>query len=81
MVHGNTRVNWLGLAVAFIAVVIAAGNVFAQATPPSAQAKAVGEIKSIEGQSLVLATDDGKSVRFHSRRECGWCGSPRGRQI
>lgn len=32
-----------------------------QATAPSAQAKAVGEIKSISGSNLTLATDDGKS--------------------
>jgi co-chaperonin GroES (HSP10) len=62
MACGNTRVTWLRLAVAFTAVVIAAGNGFAQTSPPSAQGKAVGEIKSVEGQSLVLATDDGKSV-------------------
>jgi transcription antitermination factor NusG len=62
MVHGNTRVNWFRLAVAFAAVVIAAGTGFAQAAPPGGQAKAVGAIKSIEGQSLVLATDDGTSM-------------------
>ncbi len=62
MPHGNTRVNWYRPAAAFLAVVIGASGGFAQAAPPSAQAKAVGEIKSIGGQALVLATDDGKSV-------------------
>ena len=62
MVNRNTSVNWPRVAFAVVAVVIAATNGFAQAAPASAQAKAVGEIKSVGGQGLVLATDDGKSV-------------------
>ena len=48
-------------------VVLALPSVVAQPTPQqpaasSAQAKAVGQIKSIDGSALTLMTDDGKSV-------------------
>ena len=46
--------------------ILSLGAVFAQAVPQQApaaapQGKAVGEIKSISGRSLMLATDDGKT--------------------
>jgi co-chaperonin GroES (HSP10) len=51
------------MTVAVLAVALVAGSGFSQtAVPASATAKAVGEIKSITGGTLVLATDDGKSV-------------------
>lgn len=50
----------------FASVALVSTHAVAQAaqptTAPSAQAKAVGEIKSIGGGTLVLATDDGKSL-------------------
>ena len=42
-------------------VLVAAMSAMAQ-SPAASQAKAVGEIKSLSGGSLVLATDEGKSV-------------------
>ncbi len=63
MMHRSTKANWSRLTVALLAALLAVGNAFAQAsTAPGPQAKAVGEIKSISGGSLVLATDDGKTV-------------------
>jgi len=63
----NTRVNRRVLGVTLMMVALAVNGAFAQASPqtsasPSAQAKAVGEIKSVSGETLVLSTDDGKSV-------------------
>jgi len=60
----NTKVRWLRLVVALFAVGLIAVHANAQAAPPttSAQAKAVGAIKSISGGALVLTTDDGKNI-------------------
>lgn len=62
MSHRNTRVSGIGLLVVIMATLVITGNGFAQATSASAPAKAVGEIKSINGESLTLATDDGKTM-------------------
>ena len=55
----------------------------AQTAPqtPAAQAKAVGQIKSISGDTLTLTTDDGKSVSVSLPMRCGWCESRRARRI
>jgi len=60
MVRGNRRVN-ISASIALITVLTMGQHGFAQAqaTP---QTKAVGEIKSLSGSALTLATDDGKSV-------------------
>ena len=60
--QGNIKVRWILLTIAVVAAALTAGNAFGQTAPAAAQAKAVGEIKSIGGGSLVLATDDGKTV-------------------
>lgn len=62
MSHGNTRVSWRLLLFAIIATLIVTGIGFAQAASPSALAKALGEIKSINGGTLTLASDDGKNL-------------------
>lgn len=61
--QANTKVNWSKLTVAVLAALLGVGSAFAQAAPATtALAKAVGEIKSISGGSLVLSTDDGKTL-------------------
>ncbi len=64
MMKVNTRVHWLRLMVALSACAMFAVDGAAQAAEPGAgaQAKAVGEIKSISAGALVLATDDGKNM-------------------
>ena len=62
MSHGNTRVSGMRLLVVIMATLVIAGNGLAQATPAGAPAKAVGEIKSMSGRNLSLATDDGKTI-------------------
>ncbi|MGA9566847.1 MAG: hypothetical protein WBS19_15080, partial [Candidatus Korobacteraceae bacterium] len=50
-------------AVLLLMAALAATTVAQTAPPtPAAQAKAVGQIKSISGETLTLTTDDGKSV-------------------
>jgi len=60
----NSRVHWSRLIVALMATVLIAvdGTTQAAQSPASAQAKALGEIKSIGAGVLVLATDDGKNM-------------------
>ena len=58
---GSLMRKWLLLVAAILAAAMAAAQAAPQATAPSAQAKAVGEIQSIRGSNLTLATDDGKS--------------------
>ena len=64
MSHGNTRVSWIRPLVALMVTVVMAASGFAQGAAPSPSAKAVGEIKSISGGTLTLATDDGNSIAF-----------------
>src|SRR5271165_460250 len=57
----------IGVCLVLSYVVLSSPSVVAQAAPPqapasSAQAKAVGEIKSISGSTLTLTPDDGKSM-------------------
>jgi len=57
----------IGVCLVLSCVVLSSPSVVAQAAPPqspasSAQAKAVGEIKSISGSTITLTTDDGKNV-------------------
>src|SRR5271166_2743894 len=57
----------IGVCLVLSYVVLSSPSVVAQAAPPqspasSAQAKAVGEIKSISGSTLMLTTDDGKGM-------------------
>jgi len=57
----------IGVCLVLSCVVLSSPSVEAQAAPPqspasSAQAKAVGEIKSISGSTITLTTDDGKNV-------------------
>jgi hypothetical protein len=64
MRKSRTRIpNWLTLlSLLFVAMTLASTTAMAQATQPAtAIAKAVGEIKSVGGTNLLLATDDGKS--------------------
>src|SRR3974390_1435476 len=64
IMQGKRIVRWRRGAVALMTVVALALGAMAQTAPQaaSAQAKAVGEIKSIGGGTLVLSTDDGKSL-------------------
>lgn len=62
MSHTNARVNWKRLLVASMAALVIASTGFAQTQPSTRQAKALGEIKSINGGTLTLATDDGKHL-------------------
>jgi hypothetical protein len=60
MIRANSKRRSLVSALALLAMAWALTATAQTAAPP--QAKAVGEIKSIGGGTLVLATDDGKSV-------------------
>ena len=64
IMQGKRIVRWRRGAVALMTLVALALGAMAQTAPQaaSAQAKAVGEIKSIGGGTLVLSTDDGKSL-------------------
>lgn len=64
MMQVNTRVHWLRLVVVLLVTGLMAvgGSAQAAQTATSAQAKAVGEIKSTSAGGLVLATDDGKNM-------------------
>jgi co-chaperonin GroES (HSP10) len=63
MAELNSRVSLRRAAVLLLTAALAAAAV-AQTAPqtPAAQAKAVGQIKSISGDTLTLTTDDGKNV-------------------
>ena len=57
----------IGMCLVLSCVVLALPSVVAQTTPPqsaasSAQAKAAGQIKSINGNMIMLTTDDGKGL-------------------
>ena len=59
----RTIARLFGTCLIVCAVILASTSIRAQQAPAaSAQAKAVGEIKSIGGGALMLATDDGKTV-------------------
>jgi co-chaperonin GroES (HSP10) len=63
----NSSAVAIGMCLVLSCVVLALPSVVAQTISPqsaasSAQAKAVGQIKSIDGSALTLMTDDGKSV-------------------
>jgi hypothetical protein len=63
MTQGNSRVSTLRVGIMVLMITLAVGAM-AQTAPqtPAAQAKAVGQIKSISGNTLTLTTDDGKNV-------------------
>src|SRR3974390_1495085 len=61
MMRGNSRVNGRAVVALLTAVMVWPLVAMAQA-PAAPQAKAVGEIKSVGGGTLVLSTDDGKSL-------------------
>ncbi len=63
MTQGNSRVSSRQVAIIVLVAALAAGAM-AQTAPqtPAAQAKAVGQIKSISGDTLMLTTDEGKTV-------------------
>ena len=61
MMRGNSRVNGRAVVALLTAVMVWPLVAMAQA-PAAPQAKAVGEIKSVAGGTLVLSTDDGKSL-------------------
>src|SRR5271157_448806 len=64
MIRANKAVGNLRLVLIVAAVMVWSMTAVAQTAPQSAstQAKAVGEIKSVGGGTLVLSTDDGKSL-------------------
>src|SRR5271165_6275665 len=64
MIRANKAVGNLRLVRIVAAVMVWSMTAVAQTAPQSAstQAKAVGEIKSVGGGTLVLSTDDGKSL-------------------